>query len=308
MPRKNDYLEYLSRDERLNAEMTGLCRSLGFERYRMGRFESYEIYLRHNDYVDAGSIITLPGPDGKLAALRPDVTLSLINNLPPSPGERKFFYDERVYRRDRTGEYRELHQLGAEHIGGEGAAPECGITLLALNVLALIGGETVLSLGHNEAVGAMMDEIGLDSEEKDKALGFIADKAMHSLRAMLGGRGEPLISLVSVEGSAVSAVKRLRGIVAGTAASRAVDELSSLVDAVESAGLAGGIRLDMSLIDNPRYYNGLVMRGYLRGAAGAVLTGGRYDNILGSLGRSERAVGFALDFGAVARAGKEDRL
>lgn len=299
MPAKTDYIKYLGSEELLNAQLTGLFRSRGFDRYRMGRFESYDIYRRHKDYLEEGSIITLPGPDGRPIALRPDVTLSLINNLPAGEGERRFFYDESVFRRDREGEYRELRQLGAECVGGDGSGPECEIAALALGALSLIGGETVLALGHTDAVNAALDEAGLIAEARGKALAFIGNKAFYELKALLGERYGAVESLVKVEGDADEAIRTLSSLTTA-GAKTAAGELGELMKSIKREGSAAKVRIDMSLVDDPRYYNGVVMRGYLRGAAGAVLRGGRYDNMLRRMGRNERAVGFALDFGAVA--------
>ena len=47
------------------------------------------------------------------------------------------------------------------------------------------------------------------------------------------------------------------------------------------------------------YYTGLVFRGYTEGAGEAVLSGGRYDNLVGAFGRDAQAIGFAVDVDAV---------
>ena len=56
---------------------------------------------------------------GKLLALKPDVTLSIIKNGEDRPGEKqKVCYNENVYRiSDRTRQYKEIMQAGLECIG-----------------------------------------------------------------------------------------------------------------------------------------------------------------------------------------------
>ena len=49
------------------------------------------------------------------------------------------------------------------------------------------------------------------------------------------------------------------------------------------------------------YYTGVVFRGYVEGAGDAVLSGGRYDSLVGVFGREAQATGFAVDVDAMAR-------
>jgi len=64
----------------------------------------------------------------------------------------------------------------------------------------------------------------------------------------------------------------------------------------------------LGMVQSIEYYTGVVFRGYVTGAAGHVLTGGRYDALLGLLGRDAPAIGFALDLDALPSAEPEGRL
>ncbi|MBP3388587.1 MAG: ATP phosphoribosyltransferase regulatory subunit, partial [Clostridia bacterium] len=57
---------------------------------------------------------------------------------------------------------------------------------------------------------------------------------------------------------------------------------------------AAHIRLDFSIVNDMRYYNGFVFRGWLPGLPEGILAGGQYDNLLSRLGKSGGAVGFAV--------------
>ena len=57
----------------------------------------------------------------------------------------------------------------------------------------------------------------------------------------------------------------------------------------------------MGLVHQIDYYTGVVFRGYVEGAGDAVLSGGRYDTLMGDFGRNAAATGFAVDVDAVAR-------
>ena len=57
----------------------------------------------------------------------------------------------------------------------------------------------------------------------------------------------------------------------------------------------------LGLVHQIDYYTGVVFRGYVEGAGDAVLSGGRYDSLVGVFGREAQATGFAVDVDAMAR-------
>ena len=65
------------------------------------------------------------------------------------------------------------------------------------------------------------------------------------------------------------------------------------------AGLGDRARLDFSIVNDMHYYNGMVFKGYISGAPAAVLSGGQYDRLMRRLGRSARAIGFAVYLSAL---------
>ncbi|MBQ6002159.1 MAG: ATP phosphoribosyltransferase regulatory subunit, partial [Synergistaceae bacterium] len=79
----------------------------GYKLFRMSRFEEYDFYADKKDFLSSKSILTFTNPDGRLMALRPDVTLSLIKHA----GNGKYYYNENVYRVPRTSSsFREISQ------------------------------------------------------------------------------------------------------------------------------------------------------------------------------------------------------
>ena len=81
----------------------------------------------------------------------------------------------------------------------------------------------------------------------------------------------------------------------------AVDYLSEVYDELSAAGYGAYVRFDLGMVHQIDYYTGVVFRGYVEGAGDAVLSGGRYDNLVGVFGREAQATGFAVDVDAVAR-------
>ena len=78
--------------------------------------------------------------------------------------------------------------------------------------------------------------------------------------------------------------------------------LESIYQAFSDAGYGERIIIDLGIVQNIDYYTGLVFKGYQGGIGEEVLSGGRYDNLLGSFGYPLPACGFALNLSEAAAA------
>ena len=81
----------------------------------------------------------------------------------------------------------------------------------------------------------------------------------------------------------------------------AADSLQALYDTLCAAGMGEGLRLDLSLINDIDYYNGVIFQGYVQGVPHAVLAGGRYDNLMRRFEKPQGALGFAVYLGSLDR-------
>lgn len=66
--------------EKIIYALRSLYMSRGYRLYRMGKFEEYDLYSRNKDFLVSDTVITFMDMNGRLMALRPDVTLSIIKN------------------------------------------------------------------------------------------------------------------------------------------------------------------------------------------------------------------------------------
>ncbi|NLB29262.1 MAG: hypothetical protein GX823_03415, partial [Clostridiales bacterium] len=137
-----------------------LFREYGYERYEMSKFEEYELYAANRNFLGSDDIITFTDMGGKLRALRPDVTLSIVKNTKDSgrPGLTRLYYDENIYRRSGLGhELRERVQSGLECIGNIGVTEMGEVVLLAAQSLRLLTKHSCIDLSHMGIIGGMLD-------------------------------------------------------------------------------------------------------------------------------------------------------
>ena len=71
----------LKKDEQAIFLLRKLYQNYGYQSYKMSRFEEYDLYVRNKDFLVSDQVITFSDKNGKLLALKPDVTLSIIKNI-----------------------------------------------------------------------------------------------------------------------------------------------------------------------------------------------------------------------------------
>ena len=84
-------------DERAVFALRALYGKYGYAQYKMSKFEEYDLYALNKEFLVSDNVITFTDTDGKLMALKPDVTLSIIKNgKDTEKAVQKVFYNENV--------------------------------------------------------------------------------------------------------------------------------------------------------------------------------------------------------------------
>ena len=169
-------------EERAVFALRGLYRRYGYAPYKMSQFEEYDLYVRNKDFLISDKIITFSGEGGKLMALKPDVTLSIVKNAPEAPGVvQKVYYSENVYR-----DYREIMQAGLECVGDLTPYDIAEAVLLAVKSLDILGGRYVLDISHMGLLAAVLERCGFDEEKQKQAMACLRQKNTHDLKVLCG--------------------------------------------------------------------------------------------------------------------------
>ena len=174
-------LTKLRAEERIAAELSCLYTDRGYKEYKMSAFEEYSTYMDNKDFLISQNIVTFSGMDGRLMALRPDVTLSVVKNTKATYGRtEKLFYNEKVYRPERGSKtFKEVSQIGVEVIGDVDKTTEAEVVVLILKTLAAVGQNYVLDLSHMGYINALLDDFALNAEQKNALFGYLKEKNVH---------------------------------------------------------------------------------------------------------------------------------
>ena len=293
--------KYLKGEEKFVFSLRALYSKYGYLPYKMNKFEEYDLYAKNKDFLVSDSIITFTDTNGKLMALKPDVTLSIIKNASDEKGTKnKVYYSENVYRvSGSTREYKEIMQTGLELIGDLDIFDTYEVISLAKSSLEAISKDYVLEISHMGIISKILNKISDSEELYRKALECIGKKSVHEAEALaceygLSDEKKSLLSeLCSLYGTPDSVISRLEKLLDGKDAC-AVEELKEINSLIKEDDGYEKIRFDFSIVNDMNYYNGIVINGYINGICECVLFGGEYDNLLSKMGKKSRGIGFAI--------------
>ena len=277
--------------------LRSLYESYGYSQYKMSKFEEYDLYVRNKSFLLSDNIIAFTDTTGKLMALKPDVTLSIVKNSGEREnGVRRVYYNENVYRVPRGGfAFKEIMQSGLECIGEIDDYNVSEVLLLAAKSLSEISESFVLDISDLGIVSSIIDSMGVGDEAKEKIITAIGEKNAQGIDAVCAEcsadkeKTEMLKSLVSMNGGCDEMLKILEGSDSYAQAKR----FATIVNVLK-ASFGDKVRIDFSVVDDMRYYTGIVFKGFVKGIPTSVLSGGRYDKLMERMGKRSGAIGFAV--------------
>ena len=294
-------MKIFTESEEIVYKLRELYEKHGYRRFKMSKFEEYDFYMEYKKFLTTHNIISFNDLDGRLLALKPDITLSIAKNAPVGENT-KVYYNENVYRVSRSiHEYKEIPQMGVEYIGDVDLYAECELLRLARDSVREIaktafaaGGEYAYSLdiSHMGFISALLSHYGVSEGARADVLECLGKKDGEGIYSACVSDGvtaegaEKIASLASFHGS----YEGLRALSVSEETDAVIAELETVTRMLgESA-----VKIDFSIVNDMSYYNGIVFQGFVDGMPRNVLSGGRYGNLLSKMGKNMSACGFAL--------------
>ena len=274
----------------------------GYVPYRMSKFEEYDLYAGNKDFLVSDNVITFNDQNGRLMALKPDVTLSLIKNSIDEPWvTRKVFYNENVYRVSRdTGSFAEIRQTGIECFGRVGTAEILEVLSLSAKSLQAFSGSFLIAVSDLSILSDVIGRLSLSLASSKALYQAVESRNFSEIERICskesdcpdaGKISNLLQEMLLLRGSFTEQLSALSALFS--------DKKELTEDFFRLAGcipedISAHLTIDFSVTDDPNYYNGIVFKGFIDGIPDPVLSGGRYDNLMKRLSRKSRAVGFAV--------------
>lgn len=293
----NDNL--MSTTEKIIFALRELYATYGYTPYCMSKFEAYDLYANHKDFLVSENIISFNDTDGKLLALKPDVTLSIIKNSPRELNTcNKVYYNENVYHvSKRTDAFSEIMQSGIECFGKVSDKDIEEVLILAAQSLKLLSEDAVLAISDLSIISSIIDAMALSKGDQKDLYFAVGSKNAEAIQKIAEDnqalqQGNALIRLISLNGDLSNVEKKLEGI--DFCDKVALENFIQTLNALSKSDYSDMIRIDFSLTGDLHYYNGIIFKGFLPNIPYEVLSGGQYDRLMQRMNRNAKAIGFAV--------------
>ena len=273
--------------------------AFGFEPYDACVVESYELLARKAGEEVGEQIYHFFDKSERHIALRAEMTPTLARMVAQRQKELRFPLKWTTiaqcfrYERMTKGRKREHYQWNLDIIGEDSVLAEAeviGAAVDALKRMGLSSGDFKVHVSSRKFLGELLEKSGI-TPEKHAQVFLALDKRGKmpdaEIAAMLRDGG-----LSEAEVSATFAIMDTKSY-AGCA------ELEELFALAETAGFADSLMFDISVIRGLSYYTGVVFECFdTAGEFRAIFGGGRYDNLLTTIG-GEPTSAVGLGFGDV---------
>lgn len=288
-----------------------VAREYAFEEYDAPLMEPLELYTRKSGEDIVGQLYAFEDKAGREIALRPEMTPSLARMVAARsqglPKPIKWFSIPRCFRYERPqrGRFREFWQLNLDILGISEMTADAEIMAAGIDSLRSCGlkvEDFEVRYSDRRLLEVLLEGLGVAPGER-QAVYVALDKMSAAGQEETAERLEKCGLTQSASRALVGAIAQhelgaLREFAenTGTDLSHPVDGITELKHHLESYGVGEFCRFDAAVVRGLAYYTGVVFEMYDRqGELRALCGGGRYDDLLKSVGGQELpAVGFGL--------------
>ena len=287
-----------------------VARRYGFVEYDGPPLEPLELYTAKSGEEIVGQLYVFEDKGGRKVALRPEMTPTFARMV----GARlnalrkpvRWYSTPQLFRyeRQQKGRLREHFQLNVDIVGEQDVAADAELLALAIDVMRQVGltsNDVKARVSDRRLIAALLAHFGI--AEKDHAVAYAAlDKLDREPRAAIEKRltdaGIAPRSVASLLDAVQSmTLEELAGRVGGMPALEGhFGELRRYFELLDALGVRDWVQLDLSVVRGLAYYTGIVFELFdTAGEFRAICGGGRYDDLLATLGGSAApALGFGM--------------
>ena len=290
-----------------------LFKDYGYSEVITPGIEFYDVFMLKSRYFAQESMYKLSDAKGRLMVLRPDSTMPIARlaatRLKDETYPLKLFYSQNIFRinpKD-SGRDDEIIQSGVEIIGGDTKKADMeALNLAAEAVMTIETDDFRFEIGDSAFFKILISKITEDEEETEQIREYIENKNLPELKVALEKYGETddakiLYELPKLFGGE-EVFDRADKLFSDEKLTAVLDDIKQAYRYLCALGFKDKITVDFGLVNKANYYTGLLFRGYIHGYGMPVLSGGRYDTLIGDFGLSHPATGFAVNINAVAKA------
>lgn len=287
-----------------------VARRFAFVEYDGPPLEPLELYTKKSGEEIVGQLYNFTDKGGRDIALRPEMTPTLARMAAAKANALRkpvrWFSVPQLFRyeRQQRGRLREHFQLNVDIIGEADVTADAELLAVAIEVMrgcGLTSADVRARVSDRRLLRAILAALGVDDARTGEVFGVI-DKVQRQPRAVsvekleqLGLAAESIESLMQIlDRAELDDIARRFDNSPEVVAS--VAEMRRYLALVDELGVSDWVTLDLTIVRGLAYYTGIVFELFdAKGELRAICGGGRYDDLLQSLGGVDLpALGFGM--------------
>lgn len=302
---------YIKRN--LEQKLRALFRSCGFSEIETPTIEFFDVFASE-DAMPQENMFKFFDQQGRILVLRPDITVPVAritaSKFKDAEYPLRFSYIGNVFRYNEYGggKQNEFTQAGIEVLGVNTPESDAEVISIAIQALKETGLENFqIDIGQVEFFNGLMEETGLSEEDVSRVRTLIDRKDYVGLeeflnRSMIDNNLKKLISGLPGYFGSVDVIEKAKEFKLNKRSGDALEYIRSVLDILQDFGHERYVSVDLGMLRGPAYDTGIIFRGFTYGAGFPILTGGRYDKLVGEFGKECPATGFSLGINMIIMA------
>ncbi|TGY42672.1 ATP phosphoribosyltransferase regulatory subunit [Clostridium sartagoforme] len=282
--------------------------SWGYKEAITPSIEFYEGFRYEYSGLKEESVYKFFDSKGRILALRPDMTIPIVRlvstRFKDVEETIKIRYEATIYRvfEEFSGRRNEYTDCGIELINKENEFADLEALIIAIEALKATGAKNFkIEIGEVNFFKAAIE--ALDIAEKDKlSLSILIEKKkIEELKKFLkrldveDNIKKTFYKLPLLFGEGVEILEKYKELAFNTKMINCINYLENIYKRLEALGYEEYITFDLSITPRLNFYTGIIFRGYIEGSGGIVLSGGRYDDLIDSVKKGFKAIGFSIN-------------
>ena len=299
--------ECLKKDRAINL-INNVFNSWGYKKVITPSIEFYEGFRYEYSGLKEENVYKFFDSKGRILALRPDMTIPIVRlvstRFKDVEESIKIRYEASIYRvfEEFSGRRNEYTDCGIELINKENEFADLEALIIAIEALRATGAKNFkIEIGEVNFFKSAIEALDISEEDKLSLSILIEKKKIEELKKFLkkldveDNIKNTFYKLPLLFGEGADILEKYKEISFNSKMNNSIKYLENIYKRLDNLGYGEYLTFDLAITPRLNFYTGIIFRGYIEGSGNIVLSGGRYDDLIDSVKKGYKAIGFSIN-------------
>ena len=299
--------ECLKKDRVINL-INNVFNSWGYKKVITPSIEFYEGFRYEYSGLKEENVYKFFDSKGRILALRPDMTIPIVRlvstRFKDVEESIKIRYEASIYRvfEEFSGRRNEYTDCGIELINKENEFADLEALIIAIEALRATGAKNFkIEIGEVNFFKSAIEALDISEEDKLSLSILIEKKKIEELKKFLkkldveDNIKNTFYKLPLLFGEGADILEKYKEISFNSKMNNSIKYLENIYKRLDNLGYGEYLTFDLAITPRLNFYTGIIFRGYIEGSGNIVLSGGRYDDLIDSVKKGYKAIGFSIN-------------